>query len=856
MPRALPVHAGNNAGAFACDRRSPGVTIERGGAEHPVYFCALVRRDLRAGGPWMVAARIRSMAPVLLLLNGVVIAQERHTVSGYVKDATSGEVLIGANVYVKELMQGTATNTYGFYSLTLERGGYTLMASFIGFEDDSRSITLSADLTQNIELTPKAILAREFEVVGERKANTESTDMGHLDVDVQKLNTLPALFGEVDILKTIQYLPGVKSNGEGNSGFYVRGGGPDQNLILLDEAVVYNASHLFGFFSVFNADAVKNIELYKGGMPANYGGRASSVLDITMKEGNDKAFHGQGGIGLISSRLTLEGPIVKDRSSFIVSGRRTYIDVITKPFIDPESAFAGSGYYFYDLNAKANYRLSDKDRFYLSGYFGRDVFTFSSSDPGDPDFKIPWGNATVSARWNHVFGPQLFLNTTATFSDYQFEFAGEQDVFSFRLFSGIKDYGMKLDLSHYPDPRHRLKYGAQYTYHIYTPSTVKVESGEVPFNIDTPSKLRAHEAALYAQDEFDITDQWRVMAGLRFSWFAHVGSFNEYILNEQGDATGETVQYGSGERIKGYGALEPRLAVRYKIDRNSSVKASFNRNQQYVHLASFSSIALPTDVWIPSGKNVKPLIGQQVAGGYFRNFLDDVYEASVEVYYKDMFNLVEYAEGAEPQDNGNTNYDAQLVYGDGYGFGAEFFLKKRTGRLNGWVGYTWSKTFRIFDDINNGREFPSRWDRTHDMSLVTIYELNKRWSFGGTFVYSTGQAVTLPVNRYWIEGHLASEYTERNGYRMAPYHRLDLAATLKNKDTREITDPQTGATKEVPRKWRSSWTFSIYNVYNRANPYFIYFDSEGNPAEGSFQVMAKQVSLFSILPSITWNFQF
>ena len=784
-------------------------------------------------------------------------AQSKYTISGYVKDASTGETMIGASVFVKDLGQGTATNTYGFYSLTIEGGTHTVESSFLGFETKEQTITLNADLQLNIDLPPRSFVTKEVEVVGEKSGgNVEGTSMGRDEIDVQKLSTLPALLGEVDILKTIQYLPGVKSNGEGNSGFYVRGGGPDQNLILLDEAVVYNASHLFGFFSVFNADAVKNIELYKGGMPANYGGRASSVLDITMKEGNDKEFHGQGGIGLISSRLTLEGPIVKERGSFIVSGRRTYIDVITKPLIKPGSAFAGSGYYFYDLNAKANYRLSDKDRFYLSGYFGRDVFDFKTSNEGDPSFKIPWGNATFSARWNHVFGPQLFLNTTATFSDYQFEFQGEQDVFKFSLFSGIKDYGVKLDLSHYPDPRHRLKYGGQYTYHTYTPSTVKVESGDTDFNIDEPSKLLAHEAAIYAQDEFDLTDQWRIMAGLRFSWFAHVGPFREYILDETGRSTGETLQYSSGEKIKSYAALEPRLAVRYRLDENSSLKASFNRNQQYVHLASFSSIALPTDVWVPSGQNVKPLVGQQYAAGYFRDFADKVFETSVEVYYKDLFNLVEYAEGAEPQDNGNTNYDAQFVYGNGYSYGLELFIKKRIGKLNGWVGYTWSKSYRIFDAINNGDEFPSRWDRTHDISVVAAYDLNKRWSFGGTFVYSTGQAVTLPVNRYWIEGHLVSEYTIRNGYRMAPYHRLDLAATLRNKDTKMVEDKATGEVTEVHRKYRSSWTFSIYNVYNRANPYFIYFDSTGNPADGDFQVVAKQVSLFSILPSVTWNFQF
>ena len=782
--------------------------------------------------------------------------QNRYTISGYINDSASGEALIGASLFVKEINKGIGTNVYGFYSITLDEGTYTLQVRYLGYKDMVRTVALTSDQKQNFDMASSAVVIREAEVVGRKgKGNTESTDMGRIDVDVQKLRTLPALLGEVDILKVIQFLPGVKSNGEGNSGFYVRGGGPDQNLILLDDATVYNASHLFGFFSVFNADAVKNLELYKGGMPAQYGGRISSVLDITMKEGNDQKFHGQGGIGLISSRLTLEGPIVKDRSSFIVSGRRTYIDVLTKPFMNPEGEFAGSRYYFYDLNAKANYRISDKDRVYLSGYFGRDVFDFGTSNPGDPKFKIPWGNATVAGRWNHVFGPKLFMNATATFSDYKFEFQGDQDQFSFSLKSGIRDYGLKVDLNQYASVQHNLKYGGQYINHLYTPSTVVVESGDTDFNIDTPSRLKAHEGALYISDEFEATDRLLITAGLRLTTFTHVGSYNEYIFDDQGVQTG-TRSYAAGEKIASYAALEPRLSARFKLNKNSSVKASYNRGQQYVHLASFSSIALPTDVWIPSSKNVKPLIGSQYAAGYYRDFAERMFETSVEVYYKDMQNLIEYAEGVQPQDNGNNNYDANLVFGKGYSYGAEFFVKKRTGKLNGWVGYTWSKTMRIFDDINNGEEFPSRWDRRNDISVVVGYDHSKRWQFGATFVYSTGQAVTLPVNRYWIEGRLVSEYTQRNGYRMAPYHRLDLAATLHNRDTKEMTDPTTGEVTEVPRKWRSSWTFSVYNAYNRANPYFIYFANSGVPAEGTFQVVAKQVSLFSILPSITWNFNF
>jgi hypothetical protein len=413
-----------------------------------------------------------------------------------------------------------------------------------------------------------------------------------------------------------------------------------------------------------------------------------------------------------------------------------------------------------------------------------------------------------------------------------------------------------LDLSQYPNVRHSLKYGGQYIYHVYTPSTVEVSSSDTEFNIAEPSKLRAHEAAVYFLDEFDLTDRIRLNGGLRLTTFSQVGRFKEYVLNNEGDPTGDMIDYAPGKPVKTYYGLEPRFSARYRLNDASSVKASFNRNLQYVHQASFSSIGLPTDVWIPSGKNVKPQVGVQYAAGYFRDFKERTYEASVEVYYKDMLNLVEYKEGAQPQDNGNTNYDANLVFGNGYSYGAEFFLKKRTGRLNGWVGYTWSKTMRQFPDLNQGKEYPSRWDRRHDLSVVLSYEFTKRWTFGATFTYQTGQAVTLPVNRYWIEGRLVSEYTERNGYRMAPYHRLDIAATLLNKETKKKKDPVTGEVTEVPRKYRSSWTFGIYNAYNRSNPYFIYFDNQGNLSTGDFQVVAKQVSLFSILPSITWNFKF
>ena len=780
---------------------------------------------------------------------------QKYTLSGYVKDASNGEYMIGATVFIKELGTGTTTNQYGFYSITLDQGNYNVVISFIGFNDTKFTIDLSKDIRRNTDLSAGAILTDEFEVVGEKSnENTDGTQMGKVDLEVEKIKALPAFLGEVDIMKTIQFLPGVQSAGEGNTGFYVRGGGPDQNLILLDEAVVYNASHLFGFFSVFNADAVKSIELTKGGMPANYGGRLASVLDISMKEGNSKEFHGEGGIGLISSRLTLEGPIKKDTSSFIISARRTYIDVLAEPFIPDTAAFAGSGYFFYDLNAKVNYRLSDKDRLFLSGYFGRDVFTFNDTE-SDFRVRIPWGNATTSLRWNHLFSDKLFLNTTAIFTDYQFEFGASQSQFEFKLFSGIRDYNLKMDFNYYPSIRHNVKFGMNYIYHTFTPNNASARSGDVEFDTGELNKMFAHEAAGYIQDEFDVSDKFKVNAGLRYSYFRQVGPFTRF--NKDLNFTNvDTIDYGRGEKVADYGGLEPRISMRYRLPHESSIKAAYTLNYQYIHLASLSGVALPTDTWIPSSDRVKPQIGTQYNLGYFRNFKENLYEASVEVYYKDMNNLVEYREGAAPENDVNDNADNQLVFGDGYSYGAEFFLKKRTGKLNGWIGYTWSKTDRIFDDLNNGLKFPARYDRRHDLSIVAIYDLNDRWKFGATFVYATGSAITLPVQRYVIEGQIVNEFGERNGLRMNPFHRSDISATFTPKGTKMKRDPVTGEKVEVKKRIQSTWNFSIYNVYNRANPYFIFFDNEGSLADGTLDISAQQVSLFPILPSVTWNFKF
>ncbi len=785
---------------------------------------------------------------------------QNFTISGTVKDANNGEYIIGANVYIKELGKGMPTNVYGFYSITIPAGKYIFVCSSIGFETQEQIILLDANKSISLELKSSVILTDIAEVVGNKNENTDDTQMGRVKLEVDKIKSLPAFLGEVDILKTIQFLPGIQSAGEGNTGFYVRGGGPDQNLILLDNAVVYNASHLFGFFSVFNADAVKNVEVIKGGMPANYGGRLASVLDISLKEGNSKEYEFEGGIGLIASRFTAQGPLKKDVSSFIVSGRRTYIDVLSKPLINPESAFAGTGYYFYDLNMKVNYKLSDKDQLFLSGYFGRDVFGFKSSEAGF-SADIPWGNATSSLRWNHLVNDKLFLNTIVTFSDYQFSFQGSQEDFEFELSSGIRDWSVKSALNYYPNLRHRIQTGLEYVYHRFAPSSVTARSGDVEFDTGDKVLIYAHELALYAQDEYDISDKLRINGGLRFSLFDQVGPFTRYLENEngsvfQGTEDPEKVEYSKGESVALYTNLEPRLSMRYTLDANSSIKAGYTRNYQYLHLASLSPTSLPTDVWLPSTDVVQPQAGTQYSIGYFRNFKQDSYESSVEIYYKTMENLVEFEEGASPENNINNNADNQLVFGDGYSYGLEVFFKKRVGKLNGWIGYTLSKTNRKFPDLNEGREFPARYDRRHDLSIIGSYQLTSKWQFGAAFVYGTGNAITLPVARYFVEGQVVSEYGDRNSFRMDPYHRADISATYTPSPTKKIVDPVTGDETEVKRRFISSWSFSVYNVYSRMNPYFIYFGTEGSVNEGNLQIKAYQVSLFPILPSATWNFSF
>jgi hypothetical protein len=791
---------------------------------------------------------------IFLFISIISMAQEKSTLSGYITDGKNGESIIGAKVYIPSIRQGVITNNYGFYSITVEQGTYTIEFRLAGVETEKREVDLAADVRLDIELGGSVQNIGAVQVTANAEANTKSTQLGQHELDIDEIKTLPAFMGEVDIIKTIQLLPGVSSAAEGGQGFYVRGGGPDQNLVLLDEAIVYNAAHLFGFFSVFNADAVKSVNLIKGGMPANFGGRMSSVLEVNMNEGNNKKFGVKGGIGAISSRLTVEGPLKKDKGSFVLSARRTYIDVIMKAAIADSSPFYGTSYFFYDLNLKMNYKLGEKDRIYLSGYYGKDEFSFGNVED-DFTVDMPWGNGIAALRWNHLFSSKLFMNVTSTFTDYMFKFGSAQDEFRFELNSGIRDIGGKVDFSYYPSTRHKLKWGVDYIYHTFTPIGVSAEADDVVFDTGLTQKLKSHESAAYFLDEFDVNENIRINAGLRYSTFQHVGPFTRYIKGDGISTQDSAVQYNKGDLIQFYDGLEPRISGRWMLRDKSSIKAGYSYNYQYVHLTSLSAVSLPTDIWYPTTDKAKPQQGWQTSLGYFRNFKDNMFESSVEVYYKGMKNLIEYKEGALPGDNINDNTDNLLVFGTGWSYGAEFFLKKRKGNLTGWIGYTWSKTERKFEDLNEGNPFPAKYDRRHDLSVVLSYKLGERWVFSSAFIYATGNTLTLPSSWYVQDQDLLFNYGDRNSTRMAPYHRLDISATWYSKAYKDRKDDKTGEIIKVKKKVKYNWSFSIYNVYNRSNPYFMYVDNDGDFFAGNFDISVKQVTLFPIIPSVTWNFE-
>lgn len=773
---------------------------------------------------------------LFILLAGVLFAQDKYTFNGYVRDSISGESVIAATITIDG--KTVSSNAYGFYSVTLPEGEYDVTVSHVSYITTSFHIRLKENAEQNILLQPKSAALNEVVVFSKKRdANVRNAQMGKIDLSVAQIKTIPAFMGEVDILKAIQLLPGVQTAGEGNSGFYVRGGGPDQNLIILDDAVVYNTGHLFGFFSIFNSDAIKNISLIKGGMPAQYGGRLSSVLDVTMKDGNSNKFQTEGGIGLIASRFSVQGPIQKNKASFIVSGRRTYIDVLAKPFISKESNAYGSGYYFYDLNAKINYRFSEKDKLYLSGYFGRDVFTYRDKKLS---FRadIPWGNSTGTLRWNHVFNRKLFANTTLVYNDYNFSFGAAQNNFEIKLASGIKDATGKIDFDFYPSGQHKVKFGGLATYHKFIPNVTSGHQDSVIFKPSNEGVKYALENALYVQDDWDISDKIKMNYGLRWSSFSQIGPYIRYIKDANQNKLDSTV-YSRFENVKAYSGLEPRATLRYAINGSTSVKTSVTRNLQFIHLVSNAGTTLPTDLWAPSTFRVKPQISWQYAAGVFKNFSNNEYETSVEFYYKQMRNQIEYREGYSPS---LRDPEEEFVFGKGWSYGSEFFVNKTRGRLTGWIGYTLSWTWRQFPDLNSGEKYPAKYDRRHDLSVVATYEVNNKWKLGSVFIYATGNATSLPERFYVVNGVLTQEYSAINKYRLPSYHRLDISATYT---------PQ-----KKNKKVQSYWVFSIYNVYNRKNPYFIYFDQSGSAYNGTLKIQAKQVSLFPVLPSVTWNFRF
>ena len=763
---------------------------------------------------------------ILLFIAYKGIAQQNYTISGYIRSSETGEALIGATVQIKELYKGAMANAYGFYSITVPGGKHTVQYSYMGNISKTENIELSGNLDKNVDLQQASVEIAEVVIVSEASnKNIKAPEMSVVKISPKDIVSVPMIFGEQDILKTIQLMPGVKSAGEGNSGFYVRGGSADQNLIILDEAPVYSSAHLLGFFSVFNSDAVKDMEFYKGNAPANYGGRLSSVLDIQMKEGNSKKFAASGGIGLIASRLTLEAPIVKDKGSFIISGRRTYADIFLPLWKDP--AAKSTKLYFYDFNAKANYKINDKNRIFLSGYFGRDVFKISDL------VGFSWGNKTATLRWNHIFGNKLFLNSSLIYSDYNYGI-GYNAGQLLEVTSGIRDFNLKEDFQYFINTKNTLKFGFNTIDHTFHPGELKSENEDFT-NSKVIDEKHAVESAVYISHKFDISDRLIFNYGLRYSNCTLIGPDTVYTYNENDIITSST-SHKKGDIIKHYGIPEPRMTLNYIVNEKMSVKMSYARNAQYLHLLSNSTVSFPTDIWISSSKIVKPQIADQIVLGFFENFKDNMFETSVEVYYKNFQNQIDYQNGANIILN--EHVESQLVFGKGRAYGTELFIKKRTGDLTGWIGYTLSRTERSINEIDDGAWYPVKHDRTHDVSIVLMYEFNEKLKVSANWVYNTGNAVTFPEGKYVIDGATVPAYTNRNGYRMPDYHRLDLGVTLSNKKRGKFT---------------SSWNFSVYNAYARKNAYSISFrENENDPSKTE----AVQQSLFQIVPSITYNFNF
>ncbi len=787
----------------------------------------------------------------IALCNESLIAQDKFTVSGYVKNESDGETILGATVYTREMPErGTATNSAGFYSLTLPKGFYKLVFSTLGYTTKVIDLDLTQNRVQSIELNDSETQLNEVVITEDViDANVTSNRMSLEKLDIQTIKSMPALLGEVDVIRSIQMLPGVSTVGEGASGFNVRGGGVDQNLILQDESIIYNSSHLFGFFSVFNPDAVKDVTLMKGGIPAQYGGRLSSLLDVKLKEGNSKQFAGTAGIGTVSSRLALEAPIIKDKSSFIIAARRSYADLFLKLLPD----FKDNQLYFYDLSAKWNYNINAKNTVYVSGYFGKDVFKFND------DFKLNWGNATGTIRWNHVFNQKLFAKFTGVYSNYEYELGVPSGTDAFSWISNIQNQNLKADLQYFINPRNTLNFGGSVINYSFSPGKITPGGDNSFFNKYELPEQRGIEYGLYIDNDRELGSRWSLQYGLRLSMFDFRGP---YTTKEYEGVNGERknlikTKVFSNESIVKYWNPEPRFGARYSLNESSSVKMSYQRMVQYIHLISSTTAASPLDIWQPSTTNIKPETADQVAIGYFKNLKDNMFETSIEVYYKTTTNQIDYINGAETLLN--EELESELLYGKGRAYGAEFYVKKKTGKINGWVSYTLAKSERQIDGLNNNDWYNAKYDRTHNISIVGIYDMNKKWSFSTSFAYLTGVAATFPNSRYTVQGIVIPDISDnsRNNYRVPAYHRLDFAATLTPKG-------------KPNRKYTSNWVFSVYNAYNRRNAFSIYFgqnndtknlnygqDSNGNYIPTSAKTQATRLAVFgSIIPSVTYNIKF
>lgn len=762
---------------------------------------------------------------------------QKYTISGFIGEQGSKESLPGVNVYAPKLKVGAVTNNYGFFTLTLPADSVELLVTYVGYKTQVFKLDLNKNIQLDIPLQHSVDL-KEVEVSADKLENiSDEVQMSKIDLPVEQIKNLPALLGEKDVLKAIQLLPGVQKGSEGSSGIYVRGGGPDQNLIILDDATVYNATHLFGFFSLFNGDALKSVELTKGGFPARYGGRLSSVIEMQMKDGNKEKIHSEVGIGLISSRFTIEGPIIKNKASFLISARRTYIDILAQPFIRAATDGVKTGYYFYDLNAKLNYVLNYKNKLYLSGYFGKDKFYLK--DEEDADYKmeagLSWGNATGTLRWNHLVNEKIFSNVSLIFTDFLFDISNNYtyrgDFYNLRYYSGIRDYSIKWDIDYSPNPKHYIKGGVFGTYHYFRPSALVSESSNAAENMNRKTRIDTYETAIYAEDDFKINEKWRASGGIRLS------NFNV--------------------RTKSYVNPEPRIALRYLLKPDLSLKASFATMNQYLHLLSNSGFGLPTDLWVPATDRIKPQQSQQVALGLAKDLTikEAVFMVSLEGYYKKSRNVIGYIEGASFLDVDPTESSTDFTYedivttGNAESYGAEFFFQKKFGKLTGWVGYTLSWTWLQFDELNFGKRYPARYDRRHDLSIVGIYKLSDHITLSATWVYGTGNAITLPLSSYqatqqnsrpsagyYNTSVTVNDYGEKNSFRMAPYHRFDIAIQFHKK-------------KE---KYERTFELGVYNAYNRKNPFFYYTEYNNSTS----QTKLKQVSLFPIIPSISWTWKF